>query len=52
MADSGCKGCQERHLGCHSNCERYLKWKKEYQEQMKRFKSGDRKHKDYFYHSK
>jgi hypothetical protein len=21
--NNGCKDCQERHLGCHSTCERY-----------------------------
>lgn len=50
MADNGCYDCKERHLGCHSNCEKYLKWKKEYQTRMKQVKSGDRKHGDYFYH--
>lgn len=23
-----CKGCIERHLGCHSECESYLEFKK------------------------
>ena len=22
---SPCKGCEERHVGCHDRCERYLK---------------------------
>lgn len=21
-----CKGCQERIVGCHSNCEKYKQW--------------------------
>ena len=27
MIDAPCKGCEERHVGCHSKCERYLKEK-------------------------
>lgn len=22
-----CKGCQEREIGCHGSCEKYLAWK-------------------------
>lgn len=25
---SGCLNCEERHVGCHGSCERYLAWKK------------------------
>jgi len=21
-----CKGCVERHIGCHAECERYAEW--------------------------
>lgn len=24
-----CQDCKERHVGCHSECEHYLKWKEE-----------------------
>ncbi len=24
----GCYNCQERHIGCHSNCEKYLNYKR------------------------
>lgn len=24
--DSPCKGCTERHAGCHAHCERYQAW--------------------------
>lgn len=24
-----CRDCKERHLGCHSNCEKYIKDKEE-----------------------
>lgn len=23
MIDAPCKGCEERHVGCHSKCEKY-----------------------------
>ena len=26
---NGCKGCEERHEGCHGECERYKAWKEE-----------------------
>lgn len=22
-----CKGCEERHEGCHAECDRFIKWK-------------------------
>lgn len=28
MIDSGCKGCTERTLGCHSRCARYAEYRK------------------------
>lgn len=28
MSRGICYGCEERHVGCHSGCERYLAWKK------------------------
>lgn len=27
-----CKGCTERHIGCHAHCEQYLSWRREYDE--------------------
>lgn len=27
-----CRGCTERILLCHGRCERYQKWKQEYEE--------------------
>lgn len=30
--DNPCKDCSDRFVGCHSNCERYLAWKKAYDE--------------------
>lgn len=29
MIKPPCKGCEERHLKCHSSCERYLAYRKE-----------------------
>ena len=23
MIDAPCKGCEDRHIGCHSKCEKY-----------------------------
>jgi hypothetical protein len=31
-----CKDCQERHIGCHAECERYIKFKEESAEIEKR----------------
>lgn len=25
---NSCLNCEERHVGCHGSCERYLAWKK------------------------
>lgn len=30
--DNPCKDCPDRHIGCHSDCERYLARKKVYDE--------------------
>ena len=26
MTGSPCKGCEDRHAGCHAECETYLEW--------------------------
>lgn len=33
-SDNPCKDCLApvRHIGCHANCEKYLAWKKAYDE--------------------
>lgn len=28
-----CYQCQDRHVGCHSSCERYTSWKTEHEQQ-------------------
>ena len=30
-----CKDCEERRVGCHSDCEKYKKWRKAKDEQYK-----------------
>ena len=32
-----CYGCKERHLGCHSDCEKYAAWKARYEEKKFHF---------------
>lgn len=36
-----CRECvpPKRHPDCHSDCEDYLKWKKEWEEERKRLKN-------------
>lgn len=31
--DKPCKGCYDRHAACHVNCEDYIQWKTNYNEQ-------------------
>lgn len=50
MKDNGCYGCTERKVGCHSKCERYLKWKEEYDKKAKLKRAGENKYHDFFYH--
>ena len=33
QTDSGCKGCIDRHEGCHSTCEKYRLWKKKQEDE-------------------
>ena len=32
MGMSPCKDCEERHVGCHSKCEKYAEFRKEVNE--------------------
>jgi hypothetical protein len=32
MAIFSCKGCPDRHPGCHSTCQKYLEEKAQYEE--------------------
>ena len=35
MIITPCKDCMERYIGCHSSCEKYIEWRKEFDEQKK-----------------
>lgn len=28
MKNTACQGCEDRHQGCHADCEKYKEWKK------------------------
>lgn len=32
LAHNPCRGCEERYVGCHSSCEKYIKAKEEIEE--------------------
>lgn len=38
---SSCKGCTERQLGCHGTCERYISWKKDREEMIRKQRESD-----------
>lgn len=31
MVSAPCKNCEDRHVGCHSECDRYKKFKEEHE---------------------
>lgn len=33
---SECHGCKDRHQGCHAECEKYLKYRQERDEEIKK----------------
>lgn len=35
MTKSPCKDCESRKVGCHSQCEKYLNFRDEYEKQKK-----------------
>lgn len=49
-----CKGCQDRYVGCHSECDKYKEWRAEYdrvhatveakREQEKAFQQSSKNH--------
>ena len=41
-----CKDCPDRHYLCHSDCERYLKWKQEHDELQAKIKAEKRLNND------
>lgn len=36
MSICPCKGCQDREILCHANCEKYIAWKQENEEIKKK----------------
>lgn len=42
--DCKCKGCTERHVGCHSECENYITFKEKLEQQNKQIKKEQMKH--------
>ena len=49
MASNSCMGCDKRYVGCHSKCETYKTWLKNYHEQIKKQKRKQNEYRDYFY---
>ena len=41
MRDSGCKGCTERKVGCHSQCEKNAKYKAQ-MEQINKYRRNEK----------
>ena len=41
-----CKDCPDRHYLCHSDCERYLKWKQEHDELQAKIQAEKRLNND------
>lgn len=39
MKKAPCKGCEERHSGCHAECESYIDWKKEHEEENEKIRA-------------
>lgn len=44
---TNCKGCEERHIGCHSHCETYAELKKRIEEDKKRRRAESDKEHDF-----
>lgn len=36
-----CKGCTERHMGCHGSCEKYIAKNKEHQKKLAEAKKAN-----------
>ncbi len=45
-----CKGCQDRAVGCHSSCGRYIEWcaaRKEETEKIRKLKESENRYADH-----
>lgn len=38
MIEVPCKNCESREVGCHSKCEKYLKYREEWQKANKKIR--------------
>lgn len=48
--ESKCKGCEERHVGCHAKCEDYKNFCKEWAAYKKKIKDAKNKDSEYRQH--
>lgn len=39
LQDNPCKNCKERAISCHSTCDKYLTWRKGFQEETQKLKN-------------
>ena len=46
MSINSCKDCKDRHVGCHSTCEKYINAKKEYDELQEKIKKSKHREND------
>lgn len=46
--DSPCKDCQERYLGCHSKCEKYIKYHEANLERQKKIQELHEMNNDFY----
>ena len=46
---NSCYGCLERKVNCHSKCEKYQEWLKDFRKDRENMRKRERKYYDYFY---
>ena len=46
---NSCYGCEKRQLGCHSKCEKYKKWLKDFRKDKENIRKREQRYRDYFY---
>lgn len=50
MRQSPCYKCQDRYVGCHAKCERYIEWsaaREAERERIHKIKENDKRYADY-----
>ena len=45
-----CYQCEDRHIGCHSTCEKYQAYRKEWEERKKTYRKVIAQINDGYYH--